>query len=76
MQLESSVFKLSGMEAQTELVILFVLLIVFASLMLLESELKKTLLESAGPTVIWTVRSLLQMHVLPEMLYPLIQVKQ
>jgi len=52
-QLGSPTFKLSGIPAQIESAILFVLLIALASLMLSESELVKMLVfELPGPRVI------------------------
>ena len=73
----SPTFKLSGRDAQIESDIRFVFLIDLASLILSESELVKMLvLELPGPRVIWTISSALEMHALPEILYPLIHVKQ
>ena len=70
-------FMLLGNAKQTEFNILFVPRITMACLMLAESGAKKMLkVELLAPITMETIRSALEVHVLPEILYPLMQVKQ
>ena len=70
-------FMLLGNAKQTEFNIRLAPRITLACLMLSESKAKKILeVEQLGPITMETIRSALEVHVLPEILYPLMQVKQ